>query len=116
MKDGIIYISFTRFKRVSIFAIIKALVLIKDQDITRSISENKQYDDIFINLYETIDLKTQDQIMEYLSKKIGMTQNYQGEKITDLLDKYLLPHLGTGSGERMNKAYNLCKYIKKFLM
>jgi DNA-directed RNA polymerase beta subunit len=116
MKDGVIYISFTRFKRVPIFAVIKALGLIKDQGITKAISEDKQYDDIFINLYETVDLKTQEQTIEFLSKKIGLTQNDQSEKITDLLDKYLLPHLGTNSSDRMNKAYNLCKYIKKFLM
>lgn len=115
MKDGIIYISFTRFKRVPIFAVIKALGLVKDQEITKYISQDKQYDDIFINLYETVDLKTQEQTTDYLSKKIGLTQN-DGEKITDLLDKYLLPHLGTSSNNRESKAYNLCKYIKKFLM
>jgi len=117
MKDGIIYISFTRFKRVPIFAIIKALGLLKDQEITNTISQDKQYDDIFINLYETLDLKSEDQAMEFLSKKIGINQNDQkSDRITDLLDKYLLPHLGTSSGDRLNKAYNLCKYIKKFLM
>jgi DNA-directed RNA polymerase subunit B len=116
MKDGIIYLSFTRFKRVPIFAIIKALGLIKDQDITKFISEDRQYDDIFINLYETIDLKTQDQAMDYLSKKIGIIQNDQNERIIDLLDKYLLPHLGINPGDRITKAHNLCKHIKKFLM
>ncbi|MEK6835979.1 MAG: DNA-directed RNA polymerase subunit B'' [Nanoarchaeota archaeon] len=118
MKDGLIYLTFTRFKRVSIIAIIKALGLSKDQDITNTISEEKQYDDIFINLYETIDLKTQDQILDFLSKKIGLTQNrdQKSEKITDLIDKYLLPHLGISAEDRIYKAYNLCKYIKKFLM
>jgi len=115
MKDGIIYISFTRFKRVSIFAIIKALGLLKDQDITKFISEDKQYDDVFINLYETVDLKTQNQALDFLSKKIGV-QSEHGEKVTDLLDKYLLPHLGISPSDRTSKAYNLCKYIKKFLM
>lgn len=117
MKDGIIYLSFTRFKRVPIFAIIKALGLMKDQEITQAISEDKQYDDIFINLYETVEIKTEDQSMDYLAKKIGLNQNDQrSEKITDLLDKYLLPHLGTRPNDRINKAYNLCKYIKRFLM
>jgi len=32
------------------------------------------------------------------------------------LDKYLLPHLGISPSDRTSKAYNLCKYIKKFLM
>ena len=116
MKDGIIYISFTRFKRVPIFAVIKVLGLVKDQDITRFISDEKQYDDVFINLYETVEIKSQEQAMEYLSKKIGLNQVDHGEKVIDLLDKYLLPHLGIVSGNRTDKAYNLCKYIKKFLM
>lgn len=115
MKDGVIYLSFTRFKRVPILAIVKALGLLKDQDLAKTISEDKQYDDIFINLYETVDIKTQEQAMEYLSKRIGMNQN-EGDKVTDLLDKYLLPHLGISPSDRMAKAYNLCKYIKKFLM
>ncbi len=118
MKDGVIYISFTRFKRVPIISIIKALGLVKDQDISDTISEDKQYDDIFINLYETLDLKTQNQALDFLSKKIGLTQinDEKTEEVTDLLDKYLLPHLGITAQDRMNKAYNLCKYIKKFLL
>lgn len=118
MKDGLIYLTFTRFKRVSIIAIIKALGLVKDQDIANAISEEKQYDDIFINLFETLDLKTQNQALEFLSKKIGLTQNRdeKSEEITDLIDKYLLPHLGITSHDRLVKAYNLCKYIKRFLM
>ncbi len=118
MKDGIIYLTFTRFKRVSIIAVIKALGIVKDQDISNSISEDKQYDDIFINLYETLDLKTQNQALEYLSKKIGLSQvkDEKNEEITDLIDRYLLPHLGISPQDRMAKAYNLCKYIKRFLM
>ena len=118
MKDGVIYITFTRFKRVPIISIIKALGLVKDQDIAETISGDKQYDDIFINLLECVDLKTQHQTSEFLSKKIGLTQinTEHSEEITDLLDKYLLPHLGITPQDRMSKAYNLCKYIKKFLM
>ena len=118
MKDGIINISFTRFKRVPIMSIIKALGLVKDQDIANVISEEKQYDDVFINLFETIDLKTQNQAADYLSKRIGLAQNKdeKSEEITDLLDKYLLPHLGISPQDRLSKAYNLCKYIKRFLM
>ena len=118
MKDGVIYLTFTRFKRVPIMAIIKALGLAKDQDIVNAISEDKQYDDIFINLFETLDLKTQNQAADHLAKKIGLTQvkDEKSEDITDLLDKYLLPHLGITSQDRIVKAHNLCKYIKKFLM
>ena len=33
----------------------------------------------------------------------------------EILDKYLLPHLGTEPKDRILKAYNLCKFIKKFI-
>jgi len=118
MKNGIIYLSFTRFKRVPITAVIKALGLVVDQEIAKFISKEKQYDDIFINLYETKDLKTQKDALEYIAKKVGMTQSQEEkvEKSSDMLDKYLLPHLGTKPEDRIIKAYNLCKYLKRFLM
>ncbi|MFH1210095.1 MAG: DNA-directed RNA polymerase subunit B'' [archaeon] len=116
MKDGTIYISFTRFKRVPIIAVIKALGLVKDQDIANFICDEKQYDDVFINLYSCIEQKTKEQAQDFLSKKIGLSQDEKPERISDLLDTYLLPHIGVGKEERMMKAYNLCKYVKKFLM
>lgn len=118
MRDGIIYLSFTRFKRIPIIAVIKALGLLKDQEITNFISNDKQYDDIYINLYETIDLKTREDALEFIAKKVGITQpkEQRTERTEEMLDKYLLPHLGIRPEDRIIKAYNLCKYVKKFLM
>ena len=42
MKDGVMYISFTRFKRIPIITLIKALGLTNDKEIVSFISE-KQY-------------------------------------------------------------------------
>ena len=118
MKDGMIYISFTRFKRVPIIAVIKALGLVRDQDINNFICEDKIYDDVFINLSNSVELKTQKNSLDFLSKKIGFNQvqNDKEDRVSDMLDKYLLPHIGIKKEDRMLKAYNLCKYIKKFLM
>lgn len=117
MKTGTFYLTVTRFNRVSIIAIIKALGLVKDADIAKAISEDNQYDDIFINLYETVDLKTQDDAIEFLARKIGIVQQEDYKKrILDMFDKYVLPHVGNSKDTRLSKAYNFCKYIKKFLM
>lgn len=118
MKDGVIYLSFTRFNRIPIVVIIRALGLERDQDIMRCISSEKEYDDIFVNLYKCVDYKTQDDALDYLAKQIGITQprEIKIEKAKEQLDRYLLPHLGTKEDSRMIKAYNLCKMIKKFLM
>src|SRR3989344_4079352 len=119
MKDGIIYLSFTRFKRVPIISVIKALGLNRDKEITDFItSDAKQYDDIFINLVDSVELKNQEDALEFLSKKIGIPNQVEEkyEKIYEQLDKYLLPHLGITQKERIIKAYNLCKMIRKFLI
>jgi len=115
MKNGTIYLSFTRFKRIPITSFIKALGMVKDQDISAQIADEKEYDDIFINLLETIDLKTQNDAIEFLAKKAGIMTEDRKERIQDTLDKYLLPHIGVTKASRMEKAYNLCKYVKKFL-
>jgi len=118
MKDGVIYISFTRFKRVPIISVIKALGLTKDQEITRFISEEKQYDDVFINLYNSIDLKNEEDALNFLARHGGITlpTDDKVERTREQLDRYLLPHIGNSPSDRIMKAYNLCKMIKKFLM
>ncbi|MBL7100337.1 MAG: DNA-directed RNA polymerase subunit B'' [Nanoarchaeota archaeon] len=118
MKDGIIYLSFTRFRRIPVVSIIKALGLTKDKEITQFISGDKQYDSIFINLYNSMELKTEEDALEFIAKKIRITQprDVKLEKTRNNLDRYLLPHLGLTPKDRLSKAYNLCKLVKRFLM
>lgn len=118
MKDGIFYLSFTRFRRIPIFSVIKALGLVKDNEIVKLIAEDKSYDSLFINLYDAASLKNEEDALEYLAKRIGITQpkEIKFEKVHEQLDRYLLPHLGINPKDRMSKAYNLCKMIKKLLL
>ncbi len=117
MKDGILYVTFTRFKRVPIIALIKALGLTKDQEIMQLVSEEKEYDDVYINLFNSADLKSQEDALEYVGKKMGISQPSEEHyaKVKDNLDKYLLPHVGISEKERIAKAQNLCKLVKRFL-
>ncbi len=117
MKDGIFYLTFTRFKRVPLIPVLKALGMTKDQEIVKMICAEKNYDSIFINLYDSAEIKTEDDALEYLSKRAGISQPKEAkfERTKDQLDRYLLPHLGTQSKDRILKAYNLCKMVRKFL-
>jgi len=118
MKDGLFYLTFTRFKRVPVIPIIKALGLVKDQEIVKLICGDETYDSIYINLFDAAELKNEEDALEYLSKKIGVAQSREikVERGRDQLDKYLFPHLGTTPKERLVKAYNLCKMIRKLLL
>lgn len=118
MRDGVIYLSFVRLKRIPIIILLKALGLVKDQDIINAISEEKQYDDIVVNLYGALEIKTQKDAIEYISKNLGIanTKEVKMERAEEILDRYLLSHIGIKREDRLAKAYNLCKLIKTFLM
>lgn len=117
LKDGMIYLSFTRVKRIPIVVIMKALGLVKDEDIMRYI-DLQESSDVFINLYEFVDIKTEDDAVDYIAKKIGImqTKEIRMDRTREILDKYLLPHIGLEKKDRITKAQNLCKFMKKYIL
>jgi len=117
LKDGMFYLTFTRVKRVPLIVIIKALGLLKDEEIVKFINSEKQYDEVLINLLEFVDIKTEEEAVDYIAKKIGITQSKEIriERMMEILDKYLLPHIGITKEDRIFKAYNLCKMVKKYI-
>ncbi len=117
LKDGIFYLTFTRVKRIPIVVIIKALGLLKDEEITNFINPKKQYDEILINLLEFVEIKTEEEAIDYVAKKIGITQSKEIriQRMKEILDKYLMPHIGVNKEDRIFKAYNLCKVLKRYI-
>jgi len=117
-KDGIFYLSFTRVQDVSLAVVLKALGLIKDEDIVKAISTDRQFDEVLINLYEFVNIKTVEDALDTVSKKINITQSKEIrlERAQEIIDKYLLPHIGSSKDDRIQKAYNLCKMLKKYLL
>src|SRR3989344_1348940 len=116
-KDGLYYLSFTRIKSMPIIVILKALGLLKDEDIVKAVSTDKTYEEIILNLFEFVDLKTQDDAIDYIAKRVGVgqTKEIRMERTRDILDKYLLPNISVDSKGRLTKAKNICKMLKKFI-
>lgn len=116
-KDGLFYLSFTRVKEVPLVIVLKALGLIKDEDIVKAISTEEQFDELLVNLYEFVSIKTEEDALDFISKKVNITQPKQIriERTQEILDKYLLPHIGSLKEDRILKAYNLCKMLKKYI-
>jgi DNA-directed RNA polymerase subunit B len=118
LKDGIFYLSFTRVKRIPVIVVLKALGLLKDEYIMKFISTERQFDEVYINLMEFVDIKNEEEAMDWIAKRIGITQarDIRLERMNDIVDRYLLPHIGISNEDRMFKAYNLCKILKKFIL
>jgi len=116
-KDGIFYVSFTRVKEVPIVVLLKALGLMKDEDIVKSISTDEQFDSVLVNLYEFVNIKSEEDALDAISKKINITQPKQIrlERTQEILDRYFMPHIGSSKEDRILKAHNLCKLFKKYI-
>lgn len=117
LRDGIFYLSFSRLKRVPLALVIKALGLINDKDIV-DIVGFKEPSEIIVNLYDFIDIKTSDDALDALAKRIGFTQPTEQriKRIGDIIDRFLLPHMGIKPEARPWKAVQLCKIWNKYLM
>ena len=118
LKDGMFYLTFTRVRRIPLIVVIKALGLTKDEDIMTFISKERQFDSVLVNLFEFADIKTDEDAFDYMAKKTGITQakEIRIERMQEIIDKYLLPHLGTTPKDRIYKAYNLCKLLKRYIL
>ncbi len=117
MKDGIFYLSFTRVQKVPVVVVIKALGLLKDQEIMKFVSE-RNFDEVLVNLMEAADIKSEEEAIDFIAKRSGITQSKEirVERTKEILDRYLLPHLGITQKDRMFKAYNICKMLKKYIL
>ena len=116
-KDGLFYLTFTRVKGVPLIPILKALGLTTDEDIMKAISSEEMYDEILLNLFEFVDIKTQEDALDYVAKKSGITQarEIRVERIQEVLDRYLLPQISIDPDGRLIKAKNLSKMVKRLI-
>jgi DNA-directed RNA polymerase subunit B len=117
-KDGIFYLSFTRVKKVPLIAVIKALGMVKDEEIMKFIAGDETYDELLVNLIDSADIKNEEEATDSIAKSSGVTQpkEVRLDRMNEILDKYLLPHLGVSPKDRLWKAYNLCKMLRKYIL
>ena len=113
--EGIIELSFSRFKNIPAVIILKALGLSKESDIAKHI--DKEIDSLIVNLYEFSEIKTPEDAMMYIAEKTALqgTKKEMIDRVRQRLDSYLLPHIGLDKEKRIEKAITLCKFIKQFL-
>lgn len=118
-KDGIVYVTFTRVQRIPFVILIKALGILKDKRIVDLVSsEDKFMFDLYINLDEAKEINTQDEALDYIGRRLGLLlqKRKRVERVREVIDRFLFPHIGHSYKDRLNKAHFLCKAVKKLLM
>jgi DNA-directed RNA polymerase subunit B len=114
-NDGGIYISFANIRRLPIVVLLKILGMEKDKSIVEGLKDEKVINEFYVNLYET-DVQTKEDALEYIGKHLKIVQKeYRKERVEQIIDKYLLPHLGQDSKNRIDKVNYILKVIRKII-
>ncbi|MBW6442569.1 DNA-directed RNA polymerase subunit B'' [Patescibacteria group bacterium] len=115
-KEGILDISFSKFKEIPIVVVLKALGMTKESDIQKYIG--KETDSVIVNLYEFVNIATKEDALMYISEKTNLqgTKKEILDRVKQRVDSYLFPHIGQKKEDRMKKAVTLCKLLKKLLL
>ncbi len=114
-KSGILYISFANVKKMPLFILLRALGLESDKEIIEAIGEDPTMEeDLYYNLLFH-EVKNRDDAKKYIAKKLHIQQS-PITRVNEILDKYLLPHLGQGPKARIEKALYLANVAKKLIL
>jgi len=115
-RDGILEISFSRFRDIPAVVLLKALGMTSDAEISKLIG--KQTDSLIVNLYEYVDVKNEEEALLWISEKTNLqgTKKEILDRVKQRMDSYCLPHIGLDKESRIEKARTLCKFIKQFFV
>jgi DNA-directed RNA polymerase subunit B len=118
-RDGLLRVSFPAVPgQVPFVVIMRALGLESDKEIVEAVSDDPEIvRELFENLQEAIDIKTQEDALDVIGKRvaIGQTREYRLQRAREVLDRYLLPHIGSKPVNRISKAYYLGRMMEQVI-
>ncbi|MCD6434409.1 MAG: DNA-directed RNA polymerase subunit B'' [Candidatus Diapherotrites archaeon] len=115
-KDGIMNVSFPSSPRkLKLITLIKALGLTGKREILNAFEDIPEVqNDVLINL-EECDVKTEEEALDRIGKYVapGQVQSYRLRRAKEVIDGYLLAHIGQSEADRITKAYYLAMMASK---
>lgn len=118
LHDGTIRVSFGRINKLPVGVLQMALGLESDEEIGNAISENEALsEDVMVNLEAIEECKTTDDALDWIGRqmKIGQGKEYRVQRVSELMDQYLLPHIGRAPAARREKAIYLGKVAERVI-
>ncbi len=114
--EGILEVSFSRFKNIPAIVLLKSLGMIKEADISRLVGF--ETDSFIVNLYEYADISSSEEAMMFMAEKTSLqgTKKEMLQRVKQRIDSYFMPHIGVNKEDMFEKAITLCKLIKQFLI
>ena len=126
-KDGMLTVSLQTISTpIPLIALMKALGMESDQEITKAIASKEEMENIvYANIETSYDKKayppngyhTKDDAIAFLERNFaaGQAKEYRVKKVENILDRALLLHLGDKESDRMKKAIYLGRIARSVL-
>ena len=118
-KDGSLNVSFPSVPRKIPFAILmKALGLASDKAIVEAVSDDSEVRKALIpSLEEAEEVTDEDMSLDFIGKRVavGQTMDYRIKRAREILNRYLLRHIGTKEENRIGKAFFLGQMAQRLL-
>ncbi|WP_457558716.1 DNA-directed RNA polymerase subunit B [Candidatus Harpocratesius sp.] len=125
-KDGNIRVSLPSVPgKIPIAILMRALGLNSDRKIFEAISDNPEIQKELIPIIDVASAievvsdpeKSMMNALDYVGKRVavGQTREYRIKRAQQILDRYLLPHIGYEQEDRIRKAYFLGQMTQKVL-
>lgn len=114
--EGLLSVTFPASPRkLKLFVLLKALGINTTEDITAGFSAHEDIaNDVLLNL-EDIDVEDEEEAFDKIGKFVapGQVKEYRLRRAKEIIDAYLLPHIGQSPEERLAKAYYLVMMAEK---
>jgi DNA-directed RNA polymerase subunit B len=114
--DGILNVSFPASPRkMRLFVLLRALGLGSNQEIADSFTDETEItNDVMINI-EATPLESEKEALDKLGKFVapGQVEEYRLRRAQEVIDAFLLPHIGQEPKDRLAKAYYLAMMATK---
>ncbi|OLS29598.1 MAG: DNA-directed RNA polymerase subunit B' [Candidatus Thorarchaeota archaeon AB_25] len=113
--------------KIPLAILLKALGLESDRDIVDVISDDDEIrNELIVTIEQSAPINaptgeeeesTRNNALDFIGKRVavGQTKEYRLARAEKVLDRYLLPHIGTEDDSRLQKAYYLGQMVERLL-
>ncbi len=118
-RDGSLNVSFPSVPRKIPFVVLmKALGLSSDKAIVEAVSDKTDVrKELIPSLDEASEVSDEDRALDFIGKRVavGQTIDYRIKRAREILNRYLLRHIGTKEEHRFGKAFFLGQMAQRLL-
>ena len=111
-RKSLLEVSFPSISgRIYFITLIRALGIVTDEDIVNAVSSDPEIIKFMLENLEEAEVETQAEAIEKIGSRVaaGQAKEYQIKRANYVIDRYLFPHLGNDSTDRISKAHFLAR-------